>query len=133
MKRILILLCIVGLLVSLGACAPMAQQGGYDQSRYNTQKGALGGAAVGAIAGQAIGRNTEGTLIGAVIGTALGALIGNAADQSHVAARERVQQPAVAYPNQQQQPPPGQWVTVPGKWVSGKWVPPHQIWMPVNP
>jgi len=99
MKKILALFC-VGLLVSLVGCAPMAQQGGgynQGQGRYNTQKGALGGAAIGAIAGQAIGRNTEGTLIGAAVGTALGALVGNAADQSHDAAREQhqVYQPTV--------------------------------------
>ena len=29
--------------------------------------------------------------------------------------------------------PPGQWVMVQGKWINGKWVPPHRVWVPVNP
>lgn len=28
--------------------------------------------------------------------------------------------------------PPGTWVTVPGQWVSGAWVPSHQVWVPEN-
>ena len=36
-----------------------------------------------------------------------------------------------AYPNQQQ--PPGRWMTVPGQWIGGRWVPSHQVWVPVNP
>lgn len=100
MKRILMVLVIITM---LGACAPMAQQGGgYDHSRYNTQKGALGGAAAGAIAGQAIGRNTESTLIGLAIGTVFGGLAGNVVDQKNVAAREaaRTGEPAVYYDGQ---------------------------------
>jgi hypothetical protein len=27
----------------------------------------------------------------------------------------------------------GKWVRVPGQWVNGKWVPPHMVWVPVNP
>ena len=29
--------------------------------------------------------------------------------------------------------PPGEWVTVQGQWVNGKWVPAHKVWVPVNP
>jgi hypothetical protein len=29
--------------------------------------------------------------------------------------------------------PPGEWVTVPGQWVNGQWVPSHKTWIPVNP
>jgi hypothetical protein len=29
--------------------------------------------------------------------------------------------------------PPGQWVTVPGQWIDGKWVPSHRAWVAVNP
>jgi hypothetical protein len=29
--------------------------------------------------------------------------------------------------------PPGQWVTVPGQWVDGKWIPSHRAWVAVNP
>ena len=56
--------------------------------RYNTQRGAVIGAGVGALMGQAIGRDTEGTLLGAGIGTLVGAIVGNAVDQEHQAARD---------------------------------------------
>ena len=29
--------------------------------------------------------------------------------------------------------PPGEWVTIPGQWVDGKWIPSHKTWVPVNP
>jgi hypothetical protein len=29
--------------------------------------------------------------------------------------------------------PPGEWVSVPGRWVEGRWVPAHNVWVPVNP
>jgi surface antigen len=48
----------------------------------NGQKGALGGAAVGAIAGQAIGHNTGGTLIGAAVGSLFGYMVGNEMDKA---------------------------------------------------
>ena len=51
--------------------------------RYNTQKGALAGAGVGALAGQIIGGNTSSTLIGAGSGALIGAVIGNAQDQAN--------------------------------------------------
>jgi outer membrane lipoprotein SlyB len=44
------------------------------------EKGAVGGAAIGAIAGQAIGGNTESTLAGAAIGGVSGYLIGRSID-----------------------------------------------------
>lgn len=28
--------------------------------------------------------------------------------------------------------PPGAWITVPGQWVQGIWVPAHQVWLPEN-
>jgi hypothetical protein len=61
---------------------------GRNYDRYNTQRGAVIGAGVGALAGQAIGHNTEGTLIGAAVGTLLGAIAGNAVDQEYAASRE---------------------------------------------
>jgi len=88
-KKMLVLLCSIVLLASLGACAPMAQQGGdYGHGRYNTQKGAVAGAATGALAGQVIGRDTKSTLIGMGVGTLIGVLAGNAIDQHNVATRE---------------------------------------------
>ncbi len=44
------------------------------------EKGAVGGAALGAIAGQAIGGNTESTLAGAAIGGVGGYLVGREID-----------------------------------------------------
>jgi surface antigen len=106
---------------------------------YNTQRGAAVGAALGAIAGQAIGRNTAGTLIGAAGGALAGAIIGNAHDQAYydrrLAASEQGAYRATPAPNGSAyaEAPPGEWVTVPGRWVNGKWVPSHREWFPVNP
>lgn len=44
------------------------------------EKGAVGGAAIGALAGQAIGGDTEATLAGAAIGGVSGYLIGRSID-----------------------------------------------------
>lgn len=50
-----------------------------------------------------------------------------------------VAQPAYAYPDPgltgqyTGENPPGKWVTVPGQWVDGKWVPSHRAWVAVNP
>ena len=46
-----------------------------------TQKGAVGGAAVGAIGGQLIGGNTKSTLIGAGVGALGGALLNDAVNK----------------------------------------------------
>lgn len=109
---------------------------------YNTQKGALIGAGLGAIAGQAIGQNTEATLIGTGVGTLLGAVIGNLEDQRVQEARwahqeYRFQQEqntvTVAPEPQQRTEPPGRWVTVPGHWEGNHWVPEHPEWRPVHP
>lgn len=27
----------------------------------------------------------------------------------------------------------GEWITVPGQWVKGRWVPEHKTWVPFNP
>ena len=48
-------------------------------------------------------------------------------------------QTAYAYPDPaltSQNPvdnPPGEWITIPGQWINGKWVPSHKTWVPVNP
>ena len=39
--------------------------------------------------------------------------------------------PPIAYPPGPA--PAGKWVTVPGQWVDGRWVPSHRVWIPVNP
>jgi hypothetical protein len=78
-----------------------------------------------AVAGAAVG----GALLGVVIGSAV-------SSPRYVAAAPA---PAYACPDQgyssryESEAPPGEWVTVPGKWVNGKWVPSHRVWLPVNP
>jgi hypothetical protein len=103
---------------------------------YNTQKGAAIGAGLGAIAGQIIGGDTAATLIGAAVGGLVGAVGGNAVDQS--VANQRVEAgqqrtKEVVAPQYAQEAPPGRWVEVPGQWAGGKWVPAHNVWVPVNP
>ena len=117
---------------------------------YNTQQGAAIGAGIGALTGQAIGHNAKSTLIGTGVGTLLGAIIGNGVDQQQDIYRSDTryyrsddryyskdgnyygryygEETAVS-----RQPPPGRWVTVPGHWEGRRWVPPHEVWMPVDP
>jgi hypothetical protein len=103
---------------------------------YNTQKGAALGAMGGALAGQAIGHNTTGTLIGLAGGALAGAIAGNAVDQTRYRNQAAAVPPPAAY-NPPRPPsseaPPGEWITVPGQWQGGKWVPSHRAWVPVNP
>jgi hypothetical protein len=103
--------------------------------RYNTQKSAAVGAGLGAIADQVIGRNTAGTLIGLAGGALAGAIVGNAVDQDEMNRRLEGTRHRRAYatPEAEAEAPPGQWVQVPGRWVDGKWVPSHKVWVPVNP
>ena len=111
---------------------------------YNTQKGAAIGSAAGALIGQAIGHNTTGTLIGAAGGALFGAIVGNARDQDEWNARLAAAQPRQMYGSgpgngyangagAASETPPGEWITVPGQWRDGKWVPAHRVWVPVNP
>ena len=103
---------------------------------YNTQKGAAIGGAAGALIGQAIGHNTAGTLIGAASGMLLGSIIGNARDQDEWNARAAASTPSAreyAASGPAAEAPPGEWRTVPGQWVNGRWVPSHRVWVPVNP
>lgn len=71
--RTLVVLGVLGTSLSFTACTP-------------TQKGATGGAAIGAGAGALIGNQNdnagEGALIGAAVGGLSGALIGNANEQN---------------------------------------------------
>lgn len=134
MKRYysLIVIVLVGFVTI--SCAATGYQ------RYNTQGGALVGAALGAGLGQAIGGNTAGTLIGAGGGALLGALLGNAMDQNQAEYGYSPYNygpiPPPAYGQAEPyagENPPGEWVTVPGRWVGGRWVPAHRVWVPVNP
>src|SRR5690606_37855412 len=126
--RVLIVIMAIGFLGT--ACVSDGQ---------NTGRGAVLGGILGAVAGQAIGHNTAGTLIGAGAGVLSGAIIGNTYDQQELERRVDDRYPAyydrpyasapppdsyqgspqAQYPD----PPPGQWVDVPGQWVNGKWVP----------
>jgi outer membrane lipoprotein SlyB len=110
--------------------------------RYNTQKGALAGAGIGAIAGQIIGGNTASTMIGAGSGALIGAVVGNAQDQANQEAIDNSQAG-----NNSQDPhnsragqvvhnsetPPGKWVMAPGQWHGHHWVPEHRQWVPIHP
>ncbi len=144
MKR-LILATVLLVFFAAGCTAP-----GY----YNTQRGAVGGAGLGALAGQAIGRNTESTLIGAGIGGLMGTVIGNSYDQQAQMYRDfqatdrMARQQYDSYPRGDQysrqyyhgmqydpsysryHAPPGYWVTVPGHWRGHVWVPERREWRP---
>jgi uncharacterized protein YcfJ len=115
---------------------------------YNTQRGAVTGAGLGALAGQTIGRNTESTVIGAGIGGLMGTAIGNSMDQQaqqyrDYEAREQVSGQQYGdyrsrnpYDRQYyryhscHQSPPGYWVTIPGHWKGHVWVSEHKEWRP---
>jgi hypothetical protein len=60
-------------------------------------------------------------------GLLVGGILGAVLSQPSYAAPPA---PAPSYGGEQ---PPGEWVSVPGRWVGGKWVPAHNVWVPVNP
>ncbi len=139
MKKLAIAALLIGLLAA--GCANT----GY----YNTQKGALAGAGLGALAGQAIGRDTESTLLGAGVGAFMGAVVGNGMDQDAQRYRDsqRNYAPEPSYyssaPRRNYAPEPsyyssaprrshanGRWVNVPGHWEGPVWVPRHTVWRP---
>jgi uncharacterized protein YcfJ len=73
MTRKMFFITVAGMFFILSGCAGR-------QYYYNTQRGAISGAAIGAIIGQAVGHDTAGTLTGAAIGAAAGGLLGLDAD-----------------------------------------------------
>jgi hypothetical protein len=130
-----------------------------ETANQNTATGALVGTAVGAAMGAAIGAATGNVGAGAAIGGGAGLLGGTAMGSNAGAASEYQLQRRydIAYqqcmyakgnqipgaaPRQQQRayappppPPPsrtssGSWVTVPGQYVNGKWVPEHRVQVP---
>src|SRR5262245_55306069 len=86
MKRRLLML---GLLLGCG-CSSM----------NNTDKGVLGGGAIGAgtgaIVGNAVGNTGAGALIGGAVGAVTGGLVGNSVDQAEARAEQRAVQQAAA-------------------------------------
>lgn len=124
MKKSGLVVLIIGVLLWTVGCAG-----------YGTQTGAVVGAGAGALAGQAIGRDTESTLIGAAVGGVAGAVVGDAIDKYN--SQQRYGYPYGYPPNQELSrstytPGYGYWQTVPGQWVNGQWVPPHQVWIPAG-
>jgi uncharacterized protein YcfJ len=96
-----IALLIVFSVIAFGCSSPLLN----DPHRYNTQKGAVIGAGLGALTGQIIGRDTNSTLIGTGVGTVLGGLIGNYEDQKAQAAREYQSYPQAPATNGQKTAP----------------------------
>ena len=142
MKKFFMLSVIVLAAVSVIGCA--------NTGRYNTQKGAALGAGLGALAGQAIGHNTQSTVIGTGVGALLGSIIGNGIDQEADEYRNRDESRGYSDPyysgeysgghenydrrrSGYREPPPGEWVMVPGHWQGRRWVPAHEVWRPIDP
>ena len=141
------------------ACRQWAQQqiGGASPSEtanQNLASGAAVGTLVGAGVGAAIGAATGNTGAGAAIGAGAGLLGGTAIASNQAYASEWQLQrqydiayqqcmyangnqiPGVAHRQTQSSAPPpsgtgsGSWVTVPGQYVNGKWVPEHKVLVP---
>lgn len=149
MKKLAILLSVISIVGWL--CSGC--QGPPSKSALGTGIGAAGGA----LMGQAIGHSTAGTLIGAGAGALLGNVVGSQMDKADTQQQleqqqleiqqlrqqqMQQQQPAYAAPQPQApaeggQPPleapAGHWITVPGQWVGGQWIPAHKTWVPTNP
>ncbi len=120
MKKPGLILLVLGLLLWTAGCAG-----------YRTETGAAIGAGAGALAGQAIGHDTQSTLIGTALGGLTGAVIGNAMDKYDQQRYGQYGNPTLGYSTYN--PGAGYWVTVPGQWVNGQWIPQHQVWVPANP
>ena len=80
------------------------------------------------------GLYAAGALVGGLLlGTALGAVVSQPRYVVHpvsVSPAYAAPAPSSAYI---QDGPPGEWVTVPGRWIDGRWIPAHRVWIPVNP
>ena len=129
---------IVGLIIFSVAALVLA---GCADMGPNTREGAVLGSAIGGVTGAVVGNQLGSALGGAAIGAGVGAITGGSIGSAKDAAYEnRAQQPPshtayAAPPVEQSQatPPPGRWVTVPGQWIGGQWVPAHKVWIPINP
>jgi hypothetical protein len=138
---------------SIGGASPS------QTSNQNLATGAAVGTAVGAGMGLAIGAATGNAGAGAAIGGGAGLLGGtamgsNAGASSEYQLQKRydiayqqcmyakgnqipgvVRQPTQTYapPSPPPGPTSGSWVTVPGQYVNGKWVPEHKVQVPSAP
>ena len=120
--------------------ASVMLMGCYTTGPY-TREGVLLGSVIGGVTGAVVGNQVGSSIAGAAIGAGVGALAGGAIGNAHDkadAAYYRAGHGYTAYaaPSTVQEPvspPPGKWVTVPGQWVGGRWVPSHKVWVPVNP
>lgn len=109
------------LAIALVAAIP-SQSLAWSRHSYRGHGGYSGGAVAGALLG--------GVLLGTVIGSTA---------HTHYYAPERVYvsppppPPVYVYPAPSyREDPPGEWVTVPGRWVDGRWVPAHRVWVPID-
>lgn len=124
MRKSSLILLVMGALLWATGCAG-----------YRTQTGAVIGAGAGALAGQAIGHTTESTLIGTALGGLTGAVVGNAMDTYDAQRYGYWNSPPPAGSElgyATYRPGYGYWVTVPGQWVNGQWVPEHRVWVPAG-
>jgi hypothetical protein len=125
MKKKVLIVAISALLLSL-TCVPFSYAG-YNHGYY--RHGYHGGD----------GYYVAGALVGGLL---LGTVIGSAVNQPRYVAPAPVYvYPASAraygYPSYGpafvREEPPGVWVTVPGQWVNGRWIPAHSVWTRTNP
>jgi hypothetical protein len=120
MKRRILAAIIITLALSL-AYVP-SSYAGYRHGYH----GGGGWYAAGAVAG--------GILLGTVIGSAI-------SQPRYVAPAPVYAYPAAAHvyvypsggPAYVAENPPGEWVMAPGRWMNGRWIPAHRVWIPVNP
>ncbi len=121
MKRSFSRTCgVIAMAFALSACAGIGA---------NTRDYAAIGTVLGGIAGAVVGHQLGGRLIGSAIGAGLGLLTGGAiGDAKDAATRNDSASQTAPFDGS-----PGRWITVPGSWVAGRWVPSHREWVPANP
>jgi len=121
MKRSFSRTCgVIAMAFALSACAGIGA---------NTRDYAAIGTVLGGIAGAVVGHQLGGRLIGSAIGAGLGLLTGAAIGDAKDAAIQKDSASQKAPLKETQ----GRWITVPGSWVAGRWVPSHREWVPANP
>jgi len=111
MKRMIFLIPVIVLALVIGFADSSFARGYHGYGGYRHGPG--GFYAAGAILG--------GILLGTVIGTAI--------------SQPPPPRPVYVYPGPRTdyEAPPGEWVVVPGRWIDGRWVPSHRVWVPADP